>query len=100
VTFKKKLKSHGEKVRLFGLISASGDPTCVAGQSVQLQRKKLGAAKAAKKRKFRNFRTLTTNNTGSFSTKAKVNRTFKYRALLPETNVCDDVTSKARKVKA
>jgi hypothetical protein len=30
----------------------------------------------------------------------KVSRSFKYRAFLPESNVCDDATSKAKKVKA
>jgi hypothetical protein len=101
VTLKKKLKSHGEKVRLFGRINDPGDPACVANQTVQIQRKKLGASKAAKKkRKFKNFRRLTTDQTGKFSTKTKVNQTFKYRAFLPESNVCDDDTSKAKKVKA
>jgi hypothetical protein len=102
VTLKKKLKNHGEKVRLFGQISDIGDPACVAGQTVQIQRKKLGGASksAKKKRKFKNFRRLTTDQTGKFSTKTKVNQTFKYRAFLPESNVCDDSTSKAKKVKA
>jgi hypothetical protein len=69
---------------------------------VQLERKKLGGAKAAKKKKatFRTFRTLTTDQAGAFSTKAKVNRTFKYRAVLPESTVCDDATSNVKKVKA
>jgi hypothetical protein len=103
VLLKKKLKDHGEKVRLFGQISDAGDPACLAGQTVKLQRKKLGgASKAAKKKakKFKTFRTLTTNAAGKFSTKAKVNQTFKYRALLPESTVCDDVLSKVKKVKA
>jgi hypothetical protein len=100
VTLKKKLKSHGEKVRLFGQINDTGDPACAAGQAVKLQRKKLGASKAAKKKKFKTFRTLTTNTAGKFSTKTKVIQTFKYRAFLPESTVCDDVTSKAKKVKA
>jgi hypothetical protein len=101
VTLKKKLKSHGTKVRLFGQISDSTDPACVAGQSVQIQRKKLGKAKkSAKKPTFRNFRSVTTGQDGSFSTKTKVKKTFKYRAFLPETNVCDDATSQGKKVKA
>jgi hypothetical protein len=102
-TLKKKLKNQGEKVRLFGQITDPGDPACTVGQTVKLQRKQLGAAKAAAKKKakkFKTFRTLTTNQTGKFSTKAKVNQTFKYRAFLPESNVCDDATSKAKKVKA
>jgi hypothetical protein len=100
VLLKKKLKDHGEKVRLFGQITDPGDPTCAAGQTVKIQRKQLGAAKAAKKKKFKAFRTLKTNAAGEFSTKAKVNQTFKYRAFLPESTVCDDVTSRAKKVKA
>jgi hypothetical protein len=102
VVLKKKLKNHGEKVRLFGQISDPGDPTCIVGQTVQVQRKKLGAAKTAKKkkRKFKTFRNLTTNQAGTFSTKTKVNQSFKYRAFLPESNACDDATSKVKKVKA
>jgi hypothetical protein len=102
LTLKKKLKSHGTKVRLFGQVSATGDPACVAGQSVQIQRKKLGKSKGKKKKKkgFRNFKSVTTGQDGSYSTKTKVKKSFKYRAFLPETNVCDDVTSGAKKVKA
>jgi hypothetical protein len=101
VTLKKKLKSHGTKVRLFGRVSATGDPACVSEQTVQIQRKKLGEAKSAKKKaKFRNFRSVKTDQGGNFSTKTKVKKTFKYRAFLPESNVCDDSTSKAKKVKA
>lgn len=103
VTLKKKLKSHGTKVRLFGQITDTGDPACAAGQQVQVQRKQLGSASKAakkKKRKFRKFKTVTTKQDGSFSTKAKVTQTFKYRAFLPESNVCDDSTSKPKKVKA
>jgi hypothetical protein len=101
VVLKKKLKSGGEKVRVFGQITDSGDPACVADQAVQIQRKKLGAAKAAKKKRtFRTFKTRTTDQTGKFSTKAKVNRSFKYRAVLPEGGTCDDATSNVKKVKA
>jgi hypothetical protein len=98
---KKKLKNGGEKVRLFGQINDSGDPACTAGQTVKVQRKAIGPAKAAKKKakKFKTFRTLTTDQTGKFSTKTKVNQSFKYRAFLPESTVCDDATSKAKKVK-
>jgi hypothetical protein len=103
VTLKKKLKSHGTKVRLFGTVTDIGDPACIGGQTVQIQRKQLGgASKAAKKKKrtFRKFKKVTTKQDGSFSTKAKVTRTFKYRAFLPESSVCDDSTSKPKKVKA
>jgi hypothetical protein len=97
---KKKLKDAGEKVRLFGQINDAGDPACSAGQTIKIQRVPLGKAKASKKKKFKTFRTLKANQAGKFSTKAKVSRSFKYRAFLPESNVCDDATSKAKKVKA
>jgi hypothetical protein len=102
VTLKKKLKNGGEKVQLFGQIADTGDPACLAGQSVQVQRLRLGAAKTAKKKKkkFKTFKKVQTNSAGKFSTKAKVNQSFKYRAFLPESNVCDDATSKPKKVKA
>jgi hypothetical protein len=100
-TLKKKLKSNGTKVRLFGNVTATGDPACVGGQTVQIQRKKLGKSKGKKKKKgFRIFKSLTTGQDGSFSTKTKVKKSFKYRAFLPESNVCDDFTSGAKKVKA
>lgn len=101
-TLKKKLKNGGEKVRLFGQIADTGDPACLADQPVKVQRLRLGAAKSArkKKKKFKTFRTLRTDQVGRFSTKAKVNQSFKYRAFLPESTVCDDATSKAKKVKA
>jgi hypothetical protein len=101
VTLKKKLKSNGTKVALSGRISDPTDPACVPGQTVKIQRKRLGGAKAAKKkRKFKTFKTVKTKSNGSFSTKAKVSASFKYRAFLPESNVCDDATSKVKKVKA
>jgi hypothetical protein len=101
VTLKKKLKAGGTKVRLFGQITDPTDRACLAGTDVQIQRKKLGAAKAAKKKnKFKTFRTLKSDQSGKFSTKAKVKQSFKYRAFLPESNVCDDATSNVKKVKA
>jgi len=100
VTLQKKLKSHGTKVRTSGQISDTGDPACVANQTVQIQRKKLGKKKGKKAAAFVLFRTLTTDAGGSFSTKTKVKKTFKYRAFLPESNVCGDATSNVQKVKA
>jgi hypothetical protein len=100
VTLKKKLKSGGETVQLSGQIVDSGDPACRAGQPVKIERKRLGAAKTAKKNKFKTFKKVKTNAAGKFSTKANVTQTVKYRAFLPESNVCDDATSKAKKVKA
>jgi hypothetical protein len=105
LVLQKKLKSHGTKVSLSGQLSAPGDQGCVAGQAVQIQRKKLGGASAAKKKKkkkaatFVLFRTLTTDAAGNFSTKTKVKKTFKYRAVLPQSNVCADATSNVQKVK-
>lgn len=99
VTLKKKLKKNGTQVKLSGRISDPTDPACVGGQAVQIQRKKLGKSKG-KKKKFKTFKTRTTNQSGAYSTKAKVKHSFKYRAFLPETNVCDDATSKVKKVKA
>jgi hypothetical protein len=100
VTLKKKLKNGGEKVVLSGKISDPTDPACVGGQTVKVQRKALGGAKAAKKKGFKTFKKVKTKTNGSFSTKAKVTQSFKYRAFLPESNVCDDATSKVKKVKA
>jgi hypothetical protein len=101
VTLKKTLKSGGTKVQLSGRINDPTDPACVGGQAVKIQRKSLGGAKASKKKKgFRTFKKVKTKSSGKFSTKAKVTASFKYRAFLPESNVCDDATSKPKKVKA
>jgi hypothetical protein len=99
VTLKKKLKNHGTKVKLSGKINDSTDPACAGGQTVQIQRKKLGKSKG-KKKKFKTFKTRTTNKSGAYSTKAKVKQSFKYRAFAPEGPTCDDATSKVKKVKA
>jgi DNA-binding beta-propeller fold protein YncE len=99
VTLKKKLKNHGTKVKLSGKINDPTDPACVGGQTVQIQRKKLGKSKG-KKKKFKTFKTRTTNKSGAYSTKAKVKQSFKYRAFAPEGPTCDAATSKVKKVKA
>jgi hypothetical protein len=101
VTLKKKLKSNGTKVVLSGRINDPTDPACVGGQTVKVQRKRLGGAKSAKKKKgFKTFKTVKTKSSGKYSAKAKVTASFKYRAFLPESNVCDDAKSKVKKVKA
>jgi hypothetical protein len=99
VLLKRKFKKQGTKVRLFGQIIDPGDPGCVAGQSVDLERKKVKTKAKKSAAIFRDFRTLQTDSAGNFSTKTKVKKTFKYRALLPETGTCDDATSNVKKVK-
>jgi hypothetical protein len=94
VNLKKKFKKKGKKVRLFGHVDAPGnEAACENGQTVELQRKK------PKGGKFGIFRQLKTNTAGDYSTKVKVKKTFTYRAFVPETPLCDDVTSKKKKVK-
>ncbi len=94
VNLKKKFKKKGKKVRLFGHVDAPGnEAACENGQTVQLQRKK------PKGGQFGIFRQLQTNTAGDYSTKVKVKKTFTYRAFVPETSLCDDVTSKNQKVR-
>jgi hypothetical protein len=94
VNLKKKLKKNGTKVRLSGHVDAPGnEAACEVGQAVELQRKK------PKGGKFGIFRQLKTNTAGDYSSKVKVKKTFTYRAFLPETPLCDDETSKKKKVK-
>ena len=103
---KKKLKKG--KVRLSGHVDSPGSlrtlvpPAlqvpgsrggCEVGQTVQLQRKK------PKGGSFGAFRQLTTDNAGNFSTKVKVKKTFKYRAVLSETQLCGGARSNIQKVK-
>jgi hypothetical protein len=94
VNLHKKLLEKGKQVRLSGHVNAPGNHlSCEVGQTVQLQRKK------PKAKSFVAFRQLTTDNAGNFSTKAKVKKTFKYRAVLSETPLCDKATSNVVKVK-
>jgi hypothetical protein len=85
---------EGQKVLFSGqLVSVRQDAAgCAADQTVELQRKK-------RKASFTTFEQLQTDAAGSFFTKEKVKKTFKYRALVPETATCAGGISDTEKVK-
>ncbi len=90
-TSKSKVKK-GKKVTLSGTVDSPAGSSCVASQTVELQRVKKGSA-------FKTFTTDKTNATGKFALKVKVKKTYLYRAELGESAVCLADTSNTKKVK-
>lgn len=91
---KSKVKK-GKKVTLSGDVSAAGNVAgCEANQPVEIQRKKPSQSD------FTAFQQLQTDGQGGFSLTTKVKKTFQYRAVLGETQTCEDATTDPKKVKA
>jgi hypothetical protein len=85
----------GKKARFSGDVSAPEDVAgCESNQTVLLQRKK------PKQTSFTTFTQIQADTAGNFSTKKKIKRTYEYRAILAETEACDDAASASEKVKA
>ena len=85
----------GGRARFSGDLSAPQDVAgCESNQTVELQRKK------PKQASFTTFDQLQTDAAGSFSTKVRIKKTFDYRAVVGETQACDDAASETEKVKA
>jgi hypothetical protein len=85
----------GRRVRLTGQVDApANEASCEAGQTVELQRKPKSAPDSA----FATFESVQTDAAGNFAAKVKVKRTLIYRALLQETQTCDDELSATHKV--
>jgi hypothetical protein len=86
----------GRKVRLSGQIDAPlTEAACEPGQTVELQRKTKNAPDTA----FSTFASVQTDATGNFSDKVKVKKTRVYRAVVQESEACDDETSNTQKVR-
>jgi hypothetical protein len=49
--------------------------------------------------KFATFATVSTDATGNYTLKTRVAKTYFYRAVVAETDVCDDETSNSQKVR-
>jgi hypothetical protein len=81
-------------VRFAGQIDSPGNEVaCEAAQAVELQRKKPSGAA------FKTFEQILSDAQGTFSTKEKVKKTYQYRAVVGETDTCDDAASGTDKVK-
>lgn len=76
----------GRRVRLSGEVE--GDPSCSAGQTVNVQAKRAGGGR------FGTVRTLTTDSEGSYSTRVKMRKARKFRAVAPEGGSCNFARSR------
>jgi hypothetical protein len=92
---KNKVKK-GQRVRFSGEIEApQNEAGCEPDQTVELQRKKKKAPDTA----FETFVTLQSGNNGKFTTVLVAKKTRVYRAVVAETESCDDEVSNTEKVK-
>lgn len=71
----------GRRVRVFG--SIDGDPSCSAGQTVNVQ------AKPVNRGRFATVRTVITDSDGSYSTRIKMRKARKFRSVAPQAGMCD-----------
>jgi hypothetical protein len=87
----KKKVEEGEKVKLKGTI-ASPATDCVSSQAVEIQRKEAGV--------FETIATVTSDASGAYSKKQKVEEKTKFRTQVTGAPAfCDDATSPVKKVK-
>ena len=85
----------GRKVTLTGQLDVAANEACEPGRQIQIQRR----LKSEDDSKFTTFETVQTETTGNYSLKTKVNKTYFYRAVVGETDACDDETSNSQKVR-
>lgn len=72
--------AKGSRVRLSG--SISGDPSCSSGQAVNIQSKPVRGGR------FGTVKTVTTDGSGSYTTRIRMRSARKFRAVTPESGVC------------
>jgi hypothetical protein len=85
----------GRKVLLSGQLDVAANESCEQNRQIQIQRR----LKSEDDSKFATFQTVQTDATGNYSLKVKVKKTYFYRAVVAETDACDDETSNAQKVR-
>jgi len=85
----------GRKVTLTGQLDVASNESCEPGRQIQIQRR----LKSEDDSKFATFETATTEAAGNFTLKVKVKKTYFYRAVIAETDACDDETSNSQKVR-
>jgi hypothetical protein len=85
----------GRKVTLSGQLDVPSNESCEPGRQVQIQRR----LKSEDDSKFATLTTVQTDATGNYSLNVKVKKTYFYRAVVAETDACDDETSNSQKVR-
>jgi hypothetical protein len=85
----------GRKVTLTGQLDVAANESCEPGRQIQIQRR----LKSQDDSKFATFQTVQTDAIGNYSLKVKVKKTYFYRAVVSETDACDDETSNSQKVR-
>jgi hypothetical protein len=85
----------GRKVLLSGQLDIAANESCEPNRPIQIQRR----LKSEDDSKFATFATVSTDATGNYTLKAKVKKTYFYRAVVAENESCDDETSNSQKVR-
>jgi hypothetical protein len=85
----------GRKVTLTGQLDVAANESCEQNRSIQIQRR----LKSEDDSKFQSFESVQTDAAGNYSLKVNVRKTYFYRAVISETDACDDETSNAQKVR-
>jgi hypothetical protein len=85
----------GRKVTLTGQLDVASNESCEPGRQIQIQRR----LKSEDDSKFETFKTVQTDATGNYSLRVKVKKTYFYRAVVGETEDCDDEVSNSQKVR-
>lgn len=82
--------SGGERVRISG--EMEGDPTCIAGQEVELQAKHGDG-------RFKAVEETSTRSGGTYRFRVAVERSQRYRVVSPKTAACERAESRVIKVR-
>jgi hypothetical protein len=85
----------GRKVTLSGQYDTPFFETCEDNRTVEIQRR----FKSESDSEFATFASVQTDDDGNYSTVVKVKKTYFYRAVVGETDACDDETSSSQKVR-
>jgi hypothetical protein len=85
----------GRKVTLTGQIDVHGNEGCERNRAIEIQRR----LKSEDDSKFATFVSVQTDVNGNYTIKVKAKKTYFYRAVVSETEVCDDETSNTQKVR-
>ena len=85
----------GRKVTLLGQIDTPTNQGCESGRTVELQRHKKNEPDS----EFHTFATVQTDAAGNFELRKKVELTKLYRAVVTETDSCNNETSNSQKVR-
>jgi len=87
----KKTVVKGKKVKLTGTVVAPADPTCAAGQVLDVQRSTKGAT-------YPTVGTATTDASGAFKVSIKVTKKARFRISVAASATCADAQSPPRTV--